>query len=394
MRWMLDRETLSVVVSMVAQVTLLVMYTIWRINRQVPGLRWWMTASATLALSFLAVPLAMAAGWSFAHALILNHAGSLITLMLMLQGCLRFRACPAAGLWQRALWGLIPAAGLSSVLNHAHAVHRYEIHDAASVLMLLTSAWVMCRRSRPEERLVHRVSAFFMLVMAAAMATRWVLACLASDDLSIQNHPFQGPLYLVMVLFIIGWTYSISLACYQQAQARVLALAREDALTDLPNRRYFDETLDREVARCERNHESFGLVMADLNGFKQVNDRLGHDAGDAVLMEVARRLREFSRGGDFVARLGGDEFVILIHDLSSLSTGEQAVQRLRKCLNGPLSLASGTQVDIEVSLGLARWPEDATQPGDLVKVADLRMYAEKALLKAQRGLARAPQPSA
>ena len=90
-----------------------------------------------------------------------------------------------------------------------------------------------------------------------------------------------------------------------------------------------------------------------------------------------------------MARLGGDEFVILIHDLSSLSTGEQAVHRLRKTVNGPMCLASGSPVDIEVSLGLARWPEDASQPGDLVKVADLRMYAEKALLKAQRGVARA-----
>jgi len=386
---MLDRETLSVVVSMVAQVTLLVMYTVWRINREVAGLRWWMAASATMSLGFLAIPMALGAGWSFSQALIVNHAAGLTTLMLLLQGCLRFRGHPAADLWPRALWVLVPAAMLSSVLNHAHAVLRYQIHDAVSVLLLVLSAWVMCRHSRPDERLVHRVAGFFLLLMAVAMATRWVLACLAPDDPSIQGHPFQGVLYLMLVLFIVGWTYSISLACYQQAQSRVLALAREDALTDLPNRRYFDETLDREVARCERSHQSFGLVMADLNGFKQVNDRLGHDAGDAVLIEVARRLREFARGGDFVARLGGDEFVILIHDLSSLSTEEQAAQRLRKTVNGPLRLVGGSSVDIEVSLGLARWPEDASQPGDLVKVADLRMYAEKALLKAQRGAARA-----
>lgn len=388
---MLDRETLSVVVSMVAQVTLLVMYTVWRINRHVPGLRCWMAAAATMSLSFLAIPLALGMGWSFSHALIVNHAATLIALMLLLQGCLRFRGHPAAEHWPKALCLLAPLAVLSSVLNHAHAVLRYQIHDAFSVLMLVLSAWVMCRHSRPEERLVHRVSGFFLWLMAAAMATRWVLAWLAPDDRSIQDHPFQGALYLILVLFIIGWTYSISLACYQQAQSRVLALAREDALTDLPNRRYFDETLDREVARWERNQQPFGLVMADLNGFKQVNDRLGHDAGDAVLIEVARRLREFARGGDFVARLGGDEFVILIHDLSSLSTGEQAVQRLRKTVNGPMRLASGASVDIEVSLGLAAWPHDATQPGDLVKVADLRMYAEKALLKAQRGLSRSPR---
>lgn len=389
---MLDRETLSVVVSMVAQVTLLVMYTIWRINRQVPGLRWWMASSAMMSLGFLAIPLALALGGSFSRALIVNHAAGLITLMLLLQGSLRFRGHPAADHGPRALVLLVPAALLSAVLNQPHAVLRYQIHDAVSVLLLVLSAWVMCRRSRPEERLVHRVAGFFLLLMAAGMATRWVLAWLAPDDPSIQEHPFQGVLYLMLVLFVVGWTYSISLACYQQAQSRVLALAREDALTDLPNRRYFDETLDREVARWERSQQSFGLVMADLNGFKQVNDRLGHDAGDAVLIEVARRLREFARGGDFVARLGGDEFVILIHDLSSLSTGEQVVQRLRKTVNGPLRLASGSSVDIEVSLGLACWPQDATQPGDLVKVADLRMYAEKALIKAQRGLARSPHP--
>lgn len=391
---MLDRETLSVVVSMVAQVTLLVMYTIWRINRQVPGLRWWMAASAMMSLGFLAIPLAQGLGWPFSWALIVNQAAGLVTLMLLLQGCLRFRAHPAADHGPRALWVLAPAALLSSVLNQAHAVLRYQIHDAVSVLLLVLSAWVMCRHSRPEERLVHRVSGFFLLLMAAALATRWVLACLAPDDQGIQQHPIQGVLYLALVLFIVGWTYSISLACYQQAQIRVLALAREDALTALPNRRYFDEALDREVARCERSHQSFGLVLADLNGFKQVNDRFGHGAGDAVLIEVARRLRELARSGDFVARLGGDEFVIVIHDLASLGTGEQAVQRLRKVVNGPFQLPSGNCVDIEVSLGLACWPQDAAQPGDLVKAADLRMYAEKALLKAQRGVARTQHPGA
>src|SRR5450830_1091435 len=337
MRWMLDRGTFSVVAVSLKKKTLLVMYTVWRINRQVPGLRWWMASSATTSLGFLAIPLALGAGWSFSQALVVNHAAGLTTLMLLLQGCLRFRGHPAADHWPRALWVLVPAALLSSVLHHAHAVLRYQIHDAVSVLLLVLSAWVMCRHSRPEERLVHRVSGFFLLLMAVAMATRWVLACLAPDDQSIQEHLFQGVLYLMLVLFIVGWTYSISLACYQQAQSRVLALARE-------------------VARWERSQQAFGLVMADLNGFKQVNDRLGHDAGDAVLIEVARRLRE--------------------------------------TLNGPMRLASGASVDIEVSLGLACWPQDATQPGDLVKVADLRMYAEKALLKARHGLARSPHPSA
>ena len=126
MRWMLDRETLSVVVSMVAQVTLLVMYTIWRINRQVPGLRWWMASSATMSLGFLAIPMALGAGWSFSQALIVNHAAGLITLMLLLQGCLRFRGHPAADHWPRALLLLAPAALLSAVLHHAHAVLRYQ----------------------------------------------------------------------------------------------------------------------------------------------------------------------------------------------------------------------------------------------------------------------------
>lgn len=382
---LLDRQTLAVVVACVSLVTWVVMLTIWFINREIQGLRWWMGASLTSVLGFLTLPLAQLFGGSFSTALVLNHAASLISLSLMLQGSLAFCGCAGARPGAKLLPGLWVLAVVLAWGNRDHAMRRYLMHDAAAVALLLGTAFTLSWRSRPQARAAQRLAAAFAGLMALALASRWGLAWQAQNDLAIQNHPIQGVLHLVIVIFTMGWTYSVSLACYQLAQAQVLNLAREDALTGLPNRRYFDEMLDREVWRAERSGTPFALVMADINGFKLVNDQLGHAVGDALLIEVGRRLQAFARGGDFVARLGGDEFIVLLHDVASVGPAEQAVARLRAALDGPMSWA-GRAVPIELSLGSARWPEDGQQPGQLVQQADQRMYAEKAQLKAQRGL--------
>lgn len=382
---LLDRQTLAVVVACVCLVTLTVMITIWQINREIRGLRWWVGASLCNVLGFLTMPLAQWLDWSFSGALVLNHAASLISLALMLQGSLAFCNCALArqgqSPWVWLMWG-----GLALTLagwNRDHAIRRYLMHDLLSMGLLLGTAFTLSWHSRPQAKAAQRLAAAFLMLMALALGLRWALSWQASNDALMQNHPVQGPIYLAIVIFTMGWTYSVSLACYQLAQAQVLNLAREDALTGLPNRRYFDEMLDREVSRAERNGEAFAVVMADINGFKQVNDRLGHAAGDALLIEVGRRLQSFARGADFVARLGGDEFIVLLHATDSGPLAEQALARLRATLDGPMRL-QGQRVPIELSLGHALWPVDGVQPGQLVQQADQRMYADKARLKALR----------
>ena len=157
-------------------------------------------------------------------------------------------------------------------------------------------------------------------------------------------------------------------------------LAHHDALTGLPNRLVFEEQLDRALERARRAGTRIALVFIDLNGFKSINDRLGHAAGDQVLQHMARRLREALRGSDSVARLGGDEFVAILESLSvERSPHDEAravAGKLLAALTPPVRLEQGPQ-QVGASLGIAMFPDHAQSKDRLIHLADLAMYEAK-----------------
>ncbi|MEM8983434.1 MAG: GGDEF domain-containing protein [Pseudomonadota bacterium] len=161
----------------------------------------------------------------------------------------------------------------------------------------------------------------------------------------------------------------------ETANQRLRQLALSDALTELPNRRAFEETLERAVSFGTRNNQPFAVLFFDLNGFKPINDTYGHDAGDDLLREVAARLRDLKRKEDFVARLGGDEFVMIAEN-SSPQDAAVIAQRLAHGIGEPVTLACGT-VEVGVSIGIACFPDDADQRVELMRKADLAMYHAK-----------------
>jgi diguanylate cyclase (GGDEF)-like protein len=122
------------------------------------------------------------------------------------------------------------------------------------------------------------------------------------------------------------------------------------------------------------------VLMLDLNGFKAVNDRHGHAAGDEALREVARRLRRCVRERDLVARLGGDEFVVVLTDLGPAPPDAAAdtVERVRAALAEPIAVDHGTCVELRAAIGVAGFPADGATVADLLSVADQAMYAAKA----------------
>jgi diguanylate cyclase (GGDEF)-like protein/PAS domain S-box-containing protein len=162
----------------------------------------------------------------------------------------------------------------------------------------------------------------------------------------------------------------------QRAENELQRFARYDSLTGLPNRSFFRETLQRTLARAARERARLALIFVDLDGFKAVNDGLGHAAGDAALQVVAERLRAGVRTTDATARIGGDEFVVL---LSSLSRTDDAALVARKLLDRvarPFVL-DGNDVTLGASAGIAVYPEDGRDANDLLRAADLAMYRAK-----------------
>ncbi len=157
------------------------------------------------------------------------------------------------------------------------------------------------------------------------------------------------------------------------------SLAYRDALTGLPNRHQLDEHLTLALARAGRTGDTVALLYLDLDGFKQVNDRHGHAAGDLLLRQVAERLQAAVRRTDLVCRHGGDEFLVLLGDLARPSARHAAAvtaAQIRKCLRQPFLLTSG-EVRVQVSIGTALYPDDTTDPQHLIHLADQDMYKGK-----------------
>ena len=164
---------------------------------------------------------------------------------------------------------------------------------------------------------------------------------------------------------------------------RIFRLAYFDTLTGLANRQAFHERLEREIQRAQRDERRLAVLFMDLDHFKSVNDTLGHGAGDALLQEAARRLRNTLRPSDLVARatvelarLGGDEFTVLLPDIAHPDDALHIAERIRDAMQQPFALEGGSP-RLSTSIGIALFPEDGHDSASLLKHADTAMYHAK-----------------
>jgi diguanylate cyclase (GGDEF)-like protein len=161
-----------------------------------------------------------------------------------------------------------------------------------------------------------------------------------------------------------------------QADERIKYLATHDGLTDLPNRAMFNQMLHFSIETARRYDRKFAVLFIDIDRFKVINDSLGHDAGDALLIEIGKRLRRCLRGGDVVARLGGDEFVVILDHAGQSQQVEVAARKLLSVVSQPLQLC-GLECRTTASIGIAMFPDDGENEQTLTKNADMAMYGAK-----------------
>src|SRR6478672_11674328 len=210
--------------------------------------------------------------------------------------------------------------------------------------------------------------AFYVLLGAAALSPA------VREPIASAKSPY-GRLTLGRMALLFVERDELDVA-RREAQQALKQIAYHDGLTQLANRRSLYEAIAEAIAA---GGGGTALLFVDLDGFKAVNDEYGHMAGDAVLAEVAGRLRRAVRGEDLVARHGGDEFVVLLRRLPQDQAGELAVQaadRVRAALADPIDTPVA-QFSITASIGSALHPRDGTSPDQLIRVADDRMYQSK-----------------
>ncbi|MDX8400277.1 MAG: EAL domain-containing protein [Gallionellaceae bacterium] len=163
---------------------------------------------------------------------------------------------------------------------------------------------------------------------------------------------------------------------YKRAGEVIWHQANYDSVTQLPNRSLFHDRLEQEIHKTQRNNQVLALMFIDLDRFKEVNDSLGHDAGDVLLVEAARRIAESVRDTDTVARIGGDEFTVILSQLDDVNRVEEVAERIVEILATPFQLGDEA-VYISASLGITLYPNDADNVEGLLKNADQAMYVAK-----------------
>lgn len=175
-----------------------------------------------------------------------------------------------------------------------------------------------------------------------------------------------------------GWAMAtfVDITERKEAEGRVQKLALEDPLTGLPNRRAFTETLKGSIARAARQNSCTALLIVDLDGFKPLNDTLGHDRGDIVLQTIAERLSQGIRGGDLVARIGGDEFAVIVDGITDSRIAEDVATRLITAIRKPIVI-DGKEVNLDSSIGISVYPADSQDEQTLYRNADLALYRAK-----------------
>lgn len=187
-----------------------------------------------------------------------------------------------------------------------------------------------------------------------------------------------------------AWLFS-NISVLKAQERQLVELTRRDALTGLSNRRHFEETLEAATARARRHGQPLALLYLDLDGFKQINDTLGHEAGDRLLVEVAQRLRDAVRATDMVSRLGGDEFTVILEYAGSAADRALQCRRLLDELSRPYELA-GRSVLSTPSIGIAVY-DPAESIESLRHRADVAMYEAKRSGRGQMRDAQEPQPA-
>jgi len=162
----------------------------------------------------------------------------------------------------------------------------------------------------------------------------------------------------------------------KRAEGTIRRLAYHDALTGLPNRALFNDRLGVALAQARRRQQGLAVMLLDLDHFKNVNDELGHTAGDQLLQAVGERLKSLIRESDMVCRMGGDEFLLLLPGMAKVEYAGAAAARILELIRKPFVLEE-QRLRITTSLGIAIYPDDGEDADTLIKNADAAMYRAK-----------------
>jgi len=372
----LDLFTLSCVTIVNLLMTSAAMYFVSRVNRQTTGIVDCAAGGFVLASAFI-----LSAVRAMYPSSALNIIANLLLLggtIVLLEGIREFRGMkrirPTVTLGGLALFAALYALWLfefNSIRN------RTILASFAVSFLMYACAWAMGSDTDHRDRSVHWATASVYALQATVLLLRGILAFRVIPESSIFSGRTIDLLNVITVNFsCMGSAFGLALATNLKLTRESEKLAQFDALTNLPNRRYFEERLEQAERRAITAGGNLAVIYCDLDGFKQFNDTLGHEAGDEVLRVVAGRLRQTMQENMCLARVGGDEFLVLVEKPGRPEETLSLVRAMRTAVGQEMEVA-GTKLTPKISCGMALYPEDVSSAADMVRLADSAMYAMK-----------------
>ncbi|WP_437881976.1 7TM diverse intracellular signaling domain-containing protein [Pseudomonas sp. LRF_L74] len=338
------------------------------------------------------------AGWWTNRALPIGFSVSAAIAILFTRSFLdTHRWVPHWDRWLRRVFFVLAIAAIATVLLPVQrALQTMSLVGIIGTLVLLSAGFVCVRHRVPGASLF--VLAWGLLLLGVSLLALRNFAVLPSNFFTLHAMQIGSALEMILLSFALAARFNQHKRLREEelqehereleqrvaertealeaANQRLRAMAMKDPLTSLPNRNSLQRQMDMALRRAQRRQELLGVMLIDLDGFKPINDQLGHAAGDLVLVEVARRIQSCSRETDTPARLGGDEFVLVCETIASSEDAHYLAERMREVISRPIELEDGQPVTVGASIGVALTlgEEDSKS---LMRRADEAMYAAK-----------------
>jgi diguanylate cyclase (GGDEF)-like protein len=376
---MLDVRTLAFASAVSGFLMAITMFGIYLAGMRNRALIDWSIAGLAFGLGYLlghllqtiSVPMPPWLAGGLANALIgLGHGFILI-------GVQRYLGMPV---WLRPVLVVVVVMFLSSFLlpelRDSLRV-RIMMHSGWYVLIDSWAGWLLWRAHRPGMRRYHRAAAMVLMAFAAFLALRLGYAAISPAlTTSFVQDPFQIGAFLAAMVFGFCLTMALAVMLFREKQMELLAQARRDPLTGMNNRLSLQELAAVEMSRARRQQAPLSIILFDLDHFKQINDRYGHQAGDSALQAVAEYIESVMRDSDLAFRFGGEEFLVLLPGARAEHAAGVA-ERFRRGLAGiEVDLKDGS-FSLTASFGVVEWRRDEESWDDLVRRADQALYRAK-----------------
>lgn len=374
----LDMRTMAVVSSVSGFLMAATMLGIYHAGMRARAMLDWLVAGLALGTGYLVgtlsligvIPLPGAYSAGIANLLLsVGHAFVLVGIQRYLGG--RARVGMLLG-----IIGVLFVAGLVVEALRESLSMRVVVF---SILHLSLTAWaglLLWRSERPGMRAYHRMAAAVLLGFSAVLACRFLVALMPNVLLPFGTDDMQIIAFLAAMIFGFLLTMAFAVMMFREKQVELANLAEKDPLTGMNNRLSLDEIAERYMQRAERQDMALSITLFDLDHFKRVNDEFGHQVGDRVLSEIARRIGRIIRGDDVAFRFGGEEFLALLPG-ASLAQAERVAERLRAAIGEEPVEIDAHRLKLTASFGVVEYMPGRETWGDCVKRVDEALYRAK-----------------